>query len=107
MKELCEALGGQPGDYVQVVKACYGLANAPARWHESIFQTMMRLGLVQLETEPCCWKCVVAEEDGATRTVGLVVAHVDDFLFGGDQTSHVWTTALQGIYDALVERLGG
>ena len=100
VKELCESLGGGPDDYVQIVKACYGLANAPARWYESISETMKSLGFEQLETEPCCWRFMSEDANGERRVVGLAVAHVDDFLFAGDQTSAEWQTALQGIYNA-------
>ena len=65
--------------------ACYGLANAPIRWFESVAATMEDLGLEQLQTEPCCWRCTETDGSGEKRLVGLVVAHVDDFLFGGDQ----------------------
>ena len=98
--ELFEALGGKPGEYVQVVKACYGLANAPAQWYTSVATTLASLGFEQLQTEPCGWRLMAVDEDGTRRLAGLVVAHVDDFLFGGDQTSPEWIRALQGIYDA-------
>ena len=78
-------LGRSPGDRVQVIKACYGLANAPSRWFESVAATMEDLGLEQLQTEPCCLRCTETDGSGEKRLVGLVVAHVDDFLFGGDQ----------------------
>lgn len=58
------------------------------------------LGLEQLQTEPCCWRCTETDGSGEKRLVGLAVAHVDEFLFGGDQTSVVWQRALQGIYDS-------
>ena len=100
VKELAEKLGGEEGDYVQILKACYGLANAPSQWHASISETMRNLGFIALQTEPCCWKLLETDAYGETRVVGLAVAHMDDFLFGGDGSSMTWNSALEGLYKA-------
>ena len=93
--ELAKHLGGDANSYVKVVKACYGLANAPAQWHSSVDHTMRSCGFQPLLTEPCCWRLL---EDG--ELVGLAVAHVDDFLFAGNDSSQLWQGAIQSIYDA-------
>lgn len=40
VRELNEKLGGKPESVVQILKACYGLANAPAQWYNSVADTM-------------------------------------------------------------------
>ena len=99
VRELAEALGGKEGDHVQIIKACYGLANAPSQWFNSVCQTMQECGRTPLQTEPCCWKLVGQRQDDKP-TVGLGVAHVDDFLFGGDVNNDKWRRALDKIYSA-------
>ena len=56
--ELSERLGGGPDSKVQLLKACYGLANAPAQWFTSVAATMLEAGFEQLLTEPCGWRLV-------------------------------------------------
>ena len=92
--ELAKQLGGDANSYVKIVKACYGLANAPAQWHSSVDHTMRTCGFQPLLTEPCCWRLM---DDG--ELIGLAVAHVDDFLFAGCDQSAVWQKAIQSIYD--------
>lgn len=49
-----------------------------------------------MQTEPCCWK-LVDDRKPDQPTVGLMVAHVDDFLFGGDVDNDLWRKALDKI----------
>ena len=98
--ELAEELGGNKFSVVQIQKACYGLANAPAQWHASISQKMREAGFIQLATEPCGWKLVATNEDGEVELLGLAVAHVDDFLFGGCSNDPRWQRAVDFLYQA-------
>ena len=95
--ELSCALGGDERSVGQIIKACYGLANAPAQWFQSISETMKECGFEVLQTEPCAWRLM--EGIGKERhVVGLACAHVDDFLFAGDSGSGVWQKAVSEIY---------
>ena len=98
VKELLEALGGTEGQYVQVLKACYGLANAPAQWHMSVSDTMSKAGFVQLQTEPCCWRLMDNSDPDGPTLIGLACAHVDDFLFAGEANHPDYQKALNILY---------
>ena len=97
--ELVSALGGSPSDNVQILKACYGLANAPAQWYNSIAATMRDAGFKALQTEPCCWIVLEPQEDGSQAVVGMACAHVDDFLFAGSDSSATWRRAVDHLYE--------
>ena len=99
VRELNEKLGGKPDGVVQILKACYGLANAPAQWYNSVADTMEQCGFERLQSEPCCWR-LVDRSERVCRLVGLACAHVDDFLFGGESDDPLWQAALNGIYRA-------
>ena len=98
--ELAERLGGDKYSYVQICKACYGLANAPAQWHASVSATMREAGFIQLQSEPCAWRLTEVDENGEVRLIGLAVAHVDDFLFGGEASNERWQAAIDYVYRA-------
>ena len=98
--ELAHALGGGPQDNVQILKACYGLANAPAQWHVSVTDTMAKAGFKQLQTEPCGWILEETTPAGSKEVVGIACAHVDDFLFAGEPSSAKWQSAIEYIYNA-------
>ena len=96
--ELSKALGGDENSYGQIIKACYGLANAPSQWYKSVSTTMQEAGFEMLQSEPCAWRLMDGE--GAERVVvGLACAHVDDFLFGGDSSSAKWQQAVSYVYN--------
>lgn len=82
----------------QVLKACYGLANAPAEWYNSIALTMKEAGFEVLQSEPCAWR-LMDEVDGQHVLVGIACAHVDDFLFAGASDNPVYQRAVSYIYD--------
>eukprot|EP00974_Lingulodinium_polyedra_P056130 5397260-Lingulodinium_polyedra.AAC.1 len=50
------------------------------------------MGLEVLDSGPCCWKL---EENG--EVVAIICAHVDDFLFAGDETSPAWKACRERI----------
>eukprot|EP00435_Cladocopium_sp_Y103_P009291 s2999_g2.t1 len=100
VEELTAALGGKPSDNVQLLKACYGLANAPAQWFRSIASTMNAPGFRSLQTEPCAWIVVDETDPNNPYVVGMACAHVDDFPFSGDDSSELWRKAVSHLYEA-------
>jgi hypothetical protein len=74
---------------VRLVKACYGLTNAPRAWWLSVCAAFEKAGLLKLRTDGAAWRVV----GGSGETVGLVVAHVDDFLLVGDHNNEYYMKA--------------
>ena len=96
--ELSQQLGGDEKSIAQIVKACYGLVNAPAQWYASVADTMAKAGFTRLHTDPCAWR--VTDDDG--QVIGAACAHVDDFLFFAGEASHPkWQAALSYLYKAF------
>ena len=100
VSELNERLGGGPNSLVQIVKAAYRLANAPAQWFHSVAETMQSAGFEQLKSEPCCWRVMDRTDPSNPQLIGLACAHVDDFLFGGDGDNPMWQTAISKVFDS-------
>lgn len=100
VRELAEMLGGNEHSVVQIVKACYGLANAPAQWHASVSSTMVAAGFEPLKTEPCCWRLMDRSDPEEPRLIALACAHVDDFLFAGESGHVKYQQAVSHLYDA-------
>ncbi len=100
VKELNERLGGSEKSLVQIIKACYGLANAPAQWYQSVTSTMQQAGFEQLQSEPCCWRLMDRSDQEHPQLIGLACAHVDDFLFGGESDHPEWQRAISAVYDS-------
>lgn len=99
VEELAEALNIPKDQPVQLLKACYGLVNAPAEWFKSVCSAMQEAGFESLVSEPCMWRIRGwSEEEQKMVVVGLVTAHVDDFLFTGDELSPTWRKAVSQIY---------
>lgn len=90
--EICEAMGLAPETITRVKKACYGLVDAPLEWYRSVCQFFQSLGLQRIWSDPCCW--VFAPEG---TTLGIISAHVDDFLFSGDEKEGRWLQILESI----------
>ena len=97
--ELARAMGLSDGQPVKLIKACYGLANAPAEWHRSVTVAMQEAGFQVLETEPCAWRLMGEDENGKSVVLGLAAAHVDDFLFCGNEDDCRYRAALHYLYD--------
>lgn len=85
--ELAEAMQVPPGQAVQVVNSCYGLANAPHQWFLEVRSKILELGGESLLTEPCC--CRIRDPDSGS-IVDLVGSRVDDFYMIGEDSSDVW-----------------
>lgn len=102
VQELASAMGVSSNQPVRISKACYGLVNAPAEWHRSVVSSMVEAGFTVLETEPCCWRLSEQDEQGQEVVVGLAAAHVDDFLFCGDEENEKYRKALHYLFDKFV-----
>ena len=87
--ELAKAMQLRDGESVQIAKACYGLVNAPAEWYRDVNRTLVSLGMTQLKSEPCAWR-FVKWNGGKPRLIGLIAAHVDDFVICGDEGDAEW-----------------
>jgi hypothetical protein len=80
MAEVAHALDVPVGSAVKIVKAVYGLGNAPRSWFYSVHRKLTQLGGRQSTSEPCIWTFT----DPKTGEVyGNVGAYVDDFLICG------------------------
>ena len=100
--ELAKSMGLADGQPVKLVKACYGLANAPAEWHRSVTTAMQEAGFQVLTTEPCAWRLMGTDQDGNPTVLGLAAAHVDDFLFCGNEEDCRYRAALHYLYDKFI-----
>ena len=90
--EICEAMGLAPESITKVKKACYGLVDAPLEWYRSVCQFFERLGLKRCWSDPCCWTFHQGKE-----LQGIISAHVDDFLFSGNEACSAWMKVLEAI----------
>lgn len=60
---------------------------------------MKSAGFQALQTEPCAW--IVVDKTGEKPVVcGMATAHVDDFLFAGDDGNALWRKAVSTLYEA-------
>jgi len=74
--ELAADLGFEHHQCVRLLKAVYGLVNAPRRWYQRVSKDFAKLGGVENTTEPCLWTF----RNDAGEIIGLVVLYVDDAL---------------------------
>ena len=103
LPELAEAIHAPVEQPVQILKAAYGLVNAPSEWHTSVCNAMQSAGFEKLHTEPCAWRLREWNEELQRKeVVGLVAAHVDDFLFCGDDQSTTWQNAVSNVYQKFL-----
>ena len=78
--ELAEAMNLPQGDRViRLLKSVYGLTTAPLEWYSQVDKVLKELGGVQTAADPCVW--VFNNEHG--EHIGIIGAHVDDFLISG------------------------
>ena len=95
--ELQEALKLGPQDSVRLLRAAYGLVNAPREWYHDVANIAQGpCGMKRLRCEPCLWVC----KDG-DQVVGAMGTHVDDFLLIGDESNGKWLQTVQTLYDSL------
>ena len=101
VEELRDALGLSEHQYVQFMKAAYGLTIAPREFYLLVNQTLDNLQLRRLVTDPCVWIYTVEDEPGKPTTLGMIGAHVDDFLMCGREDDPRWIQILEKFHMAL------
>jgi hypothetical protein len=95
--ELAEAMGLPPGDRViRLLKSVYGLTTAPLEWYSQVDKVLKELGGRQTAADPCVW--IFCNKVG--EHIGLVGAHVDDFLIAGDD-GHDWKQIIEVLLTAF------
>ena len=95
--ELAEAMGLPPGDRViRLLKSVYGLTTAPLEWYSQVDKVLKELGGRQTAADPCVW--VFCSTTG--EHIGLVGAHVDDFLISGN-TGPEWLQIVETLLTAF------
>ena len=95
--ELAKALDVPEGHAIQIVEAAYGLVNAPAEWFRDVNRTLTGLGMQQLKSEPCAWR-LVKQTPAGPRLIGLIAAHVGDFLLSGNEACEEWHEVVSKFY---------
>ena len=89
--ELAEALGLPKGErVVRLLKSVYGLTTAPIEWFQKVNEVLQQLGAEQCVTDPCVWRY---RRNG--QLLGIVGAHVDDFLICGQEENAEWQKFLE------------
>jgi len=95
--ELAEAMGLPPGErVVRLLKSVYGLATAPLDWYLEVDRVLRTLGGHRCYTDPCVWTFC---EKG--RLVGIIGAHVDDFLIAGAEENPLWKRITENLLAAF------
>lgn len=77
--ELREYLNLGEDQIVRLLKAVYGLCNAPLEWFLCIDEWFKSHGWRAVELEPCLWMLY----DVTGKCVGIAAIHVDDLLVAG------------------------
>ena len=83
--EICSAMGIEEHSVTRLKRACYGLVDAPLEWFLTVTDFLVSIGFQQCACDPCTF--VLFEHD---ELKGLVVGHVDDFLFAGRKGEATW-----------------
>ena len=96
--ELAARLGVPPWAAIQLQKAAYGLVNAPAEWYRTVNAELIKIGFERMRTEPCGWRLTTTTATGERILLGIIIAHVDDFLVCGDENNEQWMEALSQFY---------
>ena len=87
--ELAEAMGLPPGERViRLLKSVYGLTTAPLEWYAQVDRVLQELGGRQTSADPCVWTFCGSNGEH----IGIIGAHVDDFLIAGDEGPERKTT---------------
>ncbi|CAE7847453.1 RE1 [Symbiodinium microadriaticum] len=92
-EEICTAMGAPPGSIMRLNKAAYGLVQAPLEWFLTISNFLEDLGFERQKSDPCCWGLF----NKLREPQGWICGHVDDFLFGGNESSELWQQTIQKI----------
>ena len=74
--ELSKKMGLEHHQCVKLLKAVYGLVNAPRRWYHRVSTDLKKLGGEESQMEPCLW--TLRDKDG--QIVAMCLVYVDDVL---------------------------
>lgn len=77
-----------PDTFWELRKTTYGLGDAPRQWFLELQKTVEATGVTQSRHDPCIWYYYVKEAAGKKVLKGMLAAHVDDLLPGGDGIFH-------------------
>ncbi|CAK0840995.1 unnamed protein product, partial [Prorocentrum cordatum] len=91
---LKKAFKVKEGELLRVVKPGYGIGGAPRHWWETVKVDFKKLGLQPRELEPCMWQVRCPQ---TRRLIGMVMAHVDDFILASDTAHPKWTNIVSQI----------
>ena len=78
----------------KIKRACYGLVDAPLEWYRTVDAFLQSIGMERCSSDACMW-CY--REQGELK--GLISGHVDDFIFGGDDSHQGWCDRLKQIQE--------
>ena len=73
--------GGKEGIVWRLLKAVYGLVDAPDHWYRMVVQILVR----ELGMEKCPWDGGLFILKGNGKLKGILSTHVDDFWWAGDK----------------------
>jgi hypothetical protein len=80
-----------PGERViRLLKSAYGLTTAPLEWYAQVDKVLQELGGIQTAADPCVW--TFNSRNG--EHIGIIGAHVDDFLIAGSEGPE-WKSILE------------
>ena len=98
-EELAEAMGLKPGERViRLLKSIYGLTAAPLEWYAQVNTVLHKLGGQRAFSDPCVW---IFKDPESGKLVGIIGAHVDDFLIAGDDKSEYWRKCMEALLAAF------
>ena len=92
--EICEAMNLPENSVTKIKRACYGLVDAPLEWYRTVDAFLQSIGMERCSSDACMW-CY--REQGELK--GLISGHVDDFIFGGDDSHQGWCDRLKQIQE--------
>ena len=88
-------LGMEPGDVMKLMRAAYGLRNAPKAWFDRVTKDLVKLGWCQSQLD----QCVFMKYDKAGKLLGIIGVYVDDFLMAGNLSDPRWKADKQKVIE--------
>jgi len=74
----------KPGTVWELLKAAYGLNDAPRRWNARLKKALLKFGLTENPLDPCSYT-LFKSTDGEPRPELFLTTHVDDLLLTGSK----------------------
>ena len=88
--EICQAMNIEAQSVTRLKRACYGLVDAPLEWFLTVRDFLVSLGFRQCVCDPCSFALYEGKQ-----LIGLIIGHVDDFLFAGRKGEKIWEEKMQ------------